>query len=179
MDAVRRGVEPPARVEVDSEQNAIVYRATKDMSVAEIKARADVSWDALERAVEACTEEDLRKEHPHTPGFAIWQLVPAHAGHVGMHVMSWLLDVGDVERAREVALWAYRIETDAISQPIQRADADYNLACFYARVKDSRAALPLLRRSLTANPDLIAWARQDGDLDPIRQEPELKELLAT
>jgi hypothetical protein len=89
------------------------------------------------------------------------------------------LDNGDVERAESAARWGYEVETSIFEKPADRADATYNLACFYARVGRAGEALPLLRQSFEAKPELMALARRDPDLDAIRDDAELKELLAT
>lgn len=184
IEAIRTGGELPIReddykVEMAAINNAAIYDASKDLSLTAVKADAKRSWDALQEALAACTEEDLLKQHPRIPGSVLWELVPSHAGHVGAHVWSCLLDRGDVERAGTVALWAHGIETEFTPEPGKRADADYNLACFYARTGQPRAALPLLRQSFESKRELAAWAHEDADLDPIRDDPELKELLGT
>jgi hypothetical protein len=63
--------------------------------------------------------------------------------------------------------------------PEQLAESRYNLPCAYARLGRPREAIPLLRESFAARPDLAALARKDTDLDRIRHDPELASLLAT
>ena len=72
----------------------------------------------------------------------------------------------------------WRGQTGA-GEGMDRANADYNLACFYGRLGDATKAQPLLRASFAARPELIPHARRDPDLDRIRDDPKVKELLAT
>ncbi len=170
LDAVRTGGElPPPVPEDDGVQNAIIYAEVKDRPAAEVKADAAESWTALRKAVEASSEEDLAKPHPRQPQSGVWEAVPADVGHAGVHVWSWYLDVGDENRALAVAMWASDLEGSFFNKPEQLADSRYNLACLYARLGKPDEALPLLRKSFEAKPELVAWARKDRDLDPIRE----------
>jgi len=169
IDAARTGAEPPPSVEDDT-QNALIYAETKDLAVAAVSENAKAAWRALQDAILACSEEDLRRRHPHAAGSEIWETVPGHAGHIGTHLMWWYLERGEVERAEAAELWAYGVESEAFPEPAKRADATYNLACFYSRVGRTGKALELLRESLEAKPALRELARRDPDLDPIRGE---------
>jgi hypothetical protein len=84
--------------------------------------------------------------------------------------MWWHLEQGDVARAEAAELWAYGVESEAFPEPAKRADATYNLACFYSRVGRTDRALELLRESFDTKPGLRDLARRDPDLDPIRGE---------
>jgi hypothetical protein len=178
IDAVRSGVGAPTPVETET-QNANIYEENRDRSVAEIKQDARASWAALKSAIEACTEEDLAKPHPGAPDAELWETVPGDGGHLGTHLMFWYLDNQDEQRAEAAELWAYDLESSAFPDPAKRADATYNLACFYSRVGRADDSVRLLRESFRAKPDLIALARRDPDLDPLRRHPELDRLLAT
>ena len=177
MDGVRKGGELPPSVEDDT-QNDLIYRASRDRPAADIQAEARRSWDLLAEAVQACSEADLMKPHPYAKGQILWQSVPVNgAGHLGQHLMFWYLESGDEALAEKSQLWAREVESAAPANEKQRAFATYNLACFYGRVGRAGAAIPLLRESLDAAPDLIDWARTDPDLDPIRGDKEVASLL--
>ena len=178
LDAVRTGDDPPASVE-DDPQNAAIYAENRNRPAADIKAEAMTSWSELHRAIEACTEDDLARPHPHAAGHEVWEMLPGVGGHLGTHLMFWYLDHGDKERAESAANWAYRLESRSFAEAEQRADAAYNLACFYSRVGKVAAAVPLLRGSIEAKPELVAFARKDPDLDRIRDDPRVVELLST
>jgi tetratricopeptide (TPR) repeat protein len=180
LDAIRTGGElPPAVPDDDGVQNAIIYAEVRDRAADDVKADASKSWSALREAIKASSEEDLAKQHPRQKESQVWEAVPGAVGHAGTHVWSWLLDMGDEDRAMAVARWSYEVESRFFSKPEQLAESRYNLACAYARLGRPREAVPLLRESFAVRPDLAALARKDTDLDRIRQDPELAGLLAT
>lgn len=55
----------------------------------------------------------------------------------------------------------------------------YNLACYYAVHGQRSEALAELRLALPQRPDLLAYAREDHDLDSLRGDPEFTSLLET
>jgi hypothetical protein len=180
LDAVRTGGElPPAVPDDDAVQNAIIYAEIRDRSAADVKSDATESWVALRKAVQESSEGDLAKPHPNQPDSQVWEVVPSAIGHAGTHVWSWYLDIGEEARAMAAARWSAEIEGRFFTKPEQLAESRYNLACVYGRLGKAREALPLLRESLAARPDLVALARRDSDLDRIRDDRELAELLAT
>jgi tetratricopeptide (TPR) repeat protein len=171
LDSVRTGGEPPPPVpDDDGVQNAIIYAEVKDRPAAEVKADAAESWTALRKAVEASSEEDLAKPHPGQSESQVWEAVPGAVGHAGTHLWSFYLDAGEENRATAVARWGFDLEGSFFTRPEQLADSRYNLACFYARLGKADEALPLLRQSFEAKPELVAWAHKDRDLDRIREE---------
>jgi hypothetical protein len=56
----------------------------------------------------------------------------------------------------------------SVDDPRQRAEATYNLGCFYATAGRPDEAVPLVREALAGAPDLREWAAQDPDLASIR-----------
>ena len=177
IEAVRTGDEPPPSVE-DEVRNAITYEENRDRSADGIKRDARASWEELTEAIRACSEDDFVKPHPYAPDTALWGVVPADAGHLGVHLMFLHLDRRDEARAESAARWGYEVETSFFERPRDRADAAYNLACFFARVGRADDALPLLRESFEGKPELRELASRDPDLDSIRGNAELAELLA-
>ena len=178
LESVRTGVEPQPTAADDADQNAVIYAATKDRSAEEIKRDASSTWPALRQALEAMTDQDLARPHPSYPEAFIWETVPGLAGHLGAHLMSWFMDSGDVERAEAIARWGYELECSLLPPGPKQADAKYNLACFYARADRVEDALPLLRDAVGSNPEFASWALKDADLDGIRGDPRVRELLA-
>ena len=171
MAALRTGGEPPPAVaDDDGVQNAIVYAELKDRPAEDVKGDARASWLRLREEVALATDEDLSRPNPRRPEAQVWEGVPGAVGHAGTHIWSCLLDAGEETRALDVALWSAQVEGRFFNTPRQLADSRYNLACVYARLGRAAEALPLLRASFEANPDLAAWARKDRDLDGIREE---------
>jgi tetratricopeptide (TPR) repeat protein len=171
LDAVRTGGElPPPVSDDDAVTNAGIYAEVKDLPAVNVKADAHESWAALRRAVEDSSEEDLARPHPLFPESQLWEAVPGAVGHAGTHVWSWYLDIGEEERALDAARWTAAMEGGFFDTPEKLAESRYNLACVYARLGNAGEALPLLRQSFAAKPDLSELARSDHDLDRIREE---------
>jgi hypothetical protein len=175
---VRTGGEPPPRVEDDA-QNAIIYQANRDRPAAEILAEARQSWDRIEAAIEACSEDDLMRPHPHVKDRNLLDSGPANGGHLGSHLMFWYLESGDEAAAEAAMRWAHKLETAAAADDKARAYATYNLACFYGRVGRAGEGLRLLRESFEGVPELLDWARTDPDLDRIRSDGEVAALMGS
>lgn len=172
IEAVLSGGAIPPRLENLSDS---IYESTKDLPLAEVIAQARRAWDLAFSAVESCSEADLEKPNPHSPQRTLVDGSPGD--HLGAHLMWVYLEAGDVAGAESIQRWArdlnMRTQTDARS----RAVADYNLACFYGRVGQPDEALPLLRAGFEGDPELKEWSRKDPDLDPIRDDPRVIQLL--
>jgi hypothetical protein len=181
LDAMRSDrplPELPGAGDIDA-FNQSIHEEHRDDSAETVKASAASSYAHLIDAVRACSDEDLRRERPAGAG-PLWRIVPGdgHA-HVAQHLSYWYDEHGDPAGAEEVAVWAHTLEVHLFPDAADRAVADYNLACFYARTGRAEPAFPLLRDALQARPDLIVWASEDPDLETIRTDPEVAALLAT
>lgn len=178
LDAVRRG-QPPEGPFDDSQidgRNAEIYDAHRRDSSDEVRAASAATYAALKEAVAACSDDELRRERP--TGGELWRVIPGNGhAHVAQHVSSWLAEHDDPAGAEATALWAYTLETALFPEPADKAVADYNLACFYARNERVDEALPLLGGALRSQPDLRDWAMNDPDLAPIREDPRVQSLV--
>ena len=175
IEAVRTGGEIPPHFEGDL--SAEIYSATRDHTAATVIANAERSWDQILSAIGACAKEDLERPHPHRQDRKLIDGSPGD--HLGAHLMWCYLEAGDDEAAEAVQLWARDLSNRLSDDPRSRGLASYNLGCFYARVGRVDDAVTLLREGFEGAPYLKEWAERDPDLDPIRESPELKELLAT
>ena len=176
LNAARTGRDVPAPVD-ETERNAQTYMEHKDRSAAEIKEEARASWDRLEQAVEACSEEELIKPHPVQPDRPLWDSASGNYAHLGNHLMFWHMDSNREKAAESAAMWAYEVDGNIFGTPKTQAYAAYNLACFYARAGSRDRALPLLRHGFEGAPNLVDYARTDPDLESIRNDPRFMELL--
>jgi hypothetical protein len=177
LDAARMGTEYEGAAtdgDIDA-QNAEIYEAHRADTAATVRAAAPASYAALITAIRACSEVDLLRERPNDAG-PVWRVVPGNGhAHVAQHLSYWAADRGDDAASEEAARWGYALDVELFpdNQPI----ADYNLACFYARNGNADQALPLLQASLRARPDLRAFALEDADIEPIRDDPRVESLL--
>jgi len=175
IEAVSAGGEaPPDRSETHNDDE---YLATCDETAAAVIARADRAWDRLEKAIQAATQEDLAKPRPYEPNRRSF-LDLAPGDHAAAHIFWVHLDAGNEPAAEAVLRWAQDLSARTSTNPRNHAVGVYNLACFYARTVRVEEALPLLRESVAEAPDLKDWAHKDPDLEPIRDDPRVKELLS-
>jgi hypothetical protein len=174
IDAVRTGGELPPPVDGQA-QNTAIYEASRDQPSAEVIAGARRSWALLETAIEQCTDEDLERPRPDEP---TRKLVDGSPGdHLAAHLMWCHLEAGNEAAAEAILRWARDLSSRTSTDPRTHAVGVYNLACFYARTRRVEDAMPLLRESFEGAPDLKDWSHKDPDLDPIRADPRVAELL--
>jgi tetratricopeptide (TPR) repeat protein len=68
-----------------------------------------------------------------------------------------------------------------LQDALERYDDDgvlhYNIACADAQLGNTDAALESLRAGLAGRPDLAAYAREDSDFEPIRDDPRFAEIV--
>ena len=176
IEAVRTGGEPPPAG--SEEQNTAIYEATRDQPAAVVVAGAERSWDLLEGAIHACTEDDLARPRPY-PSESDRKLVDGSPGdHLASHLFWCHLDAENEKAAEAILRWALDLSSRTAADPRTHAVGVYNLACFYARTRRVDDAIPLLRESFETAADLKDWAHRDPDLDPIRNDPRVSQLLA-
>jgi hypothetical protein len=181
LDAVRSGkpLEAPLDDRDIDDTNAEIYAAHRADPAAVVRSAHDSTYAALIAAVSACTDEELQRERPGNGG-AVWRVVPGNGhAHVAQHLSYWYVEHDDPAAAEAAAIWAHALETGLFPEAEDRAVADYNLACFYARNRRVEEALPLIGRALRAQPDLRAWAAADPDIEPIRDDPRVQSLLGS
>ena len=94
--------------------------------------------------------------------------------HTAAHISDYYVKHGQVERARALQ--------ESITQPLLgfpgwEANAVYNLGCFYSLNGFKQEAIVKVKEAFEIKPDLVDWAKQDSDLDALRDMPEYKELV--
>lgn len=100
-------------------------------------------------------------------------------GHVAEHRANYYRSIGDTARATRVQQEAVQAIVNARLGPSHEGSARYNLACYYALHGQPTEALTELREALTRRPDLVAWSREDHDLDSLRADPAFQALVPT
>ncbi|HEX9037156.1 MAG TPA: DinB family protein [Ktedonobacterales bacterium] len=145
-------------------------------------ARSRDSVEALVAAVEALPSGALRglaRSAQDDGGPSLLDMVINNGFvHPQTHLAEMLVGRGDRHGAQAIQ----RRMLDAVvaldAGPEVNAAARYNLACALAPSAPHEEPLALLRQSFAENPRLIALARQDADLDPLRDDPAFQALLA-
>jgi hypothetical protein len=179
LDAMRLNQpmpELPYPADLDA-RNRVIFDAHHHDPADAIRAWAAQTYTQLIEALRACSDDDLQRERPGDAG-PLWRIIPGdgHA-HVAQHLSYWYGEHDDPAAAEDAAVWAHSLEVELFPDPADRAVADYNLACFYARTGRGDEAVPLLRTALNGRPDLLHWASEDPDLDSLRGNAELQPLL--
>jgi hypothetical protein len=177
LGAVHNGSPAPSEGDMDV-VNAEVHAANRDRPAAEVKEDARASYAELATAIEDCSDEELSRPREGRDG-AVWEVVPANGHlHLGEHLGFWHQAQGDEGAAEQAQLWMRDVHEAAFTDPRSLAFGAYNLGCYYARLGHAADAVPHFARSFALLPDLKDWARTDKDLDGIRDEPELRAILA-
>ncbi len=81
-----------------------------------------------------------------------------------------LLDSGKNAEAKQLLV-------DALERYDDHGTLLYNLACAEAQLGETDAALEHLRAALADSPSLAEYAHEDGDLEPIRDDPRFAEIV--
>jgi hypothetical protein len=176
LDAGRMGSKAPDLGDDLDATNARFYEDNKDKTSDEVKSEVRASYDELDAAIAACTDDDLTKPRP--SGGLLWHVVPGNChGHLAEHLMFWHLEQGNEEAAEAAQQWVYELVRTQFPEPKAVAAATYNFGCFYVRVGRDDEALFRLRHAFELDPSLKETASKDPDLDRIRNHRELVELL--
>src|SRR5438445_6247278 len=181
LNAARAGRpdEAPDAEELDA-KNARIYEENKDKTAEQVKSEARSSYDTLETAIAACSDEDLGKPRPGQESSQLWQVVPGdgHA-HLGEHLMFWHLEQGDEEAAEVAQQWVYDLDRAEFPDPMSVASSTYNMGCFYARVGRDDEALHWLKHAFDLDPGLKKIAPTDTDLVRIRNHADFVALIGS
>ena len=94
--------------------------------------------------------------------------------HIAAHICDYYVKHGQVERARALQ---ESITQSLLGFPGWEANAVYNLGCFYALNGYKQEAIAKVKEAFEIKPDLAEWAKQDSDLDALRDMAEYKELV--
>jgi len=93
--------------------------------------------------------------------------------HITHHISDFYIKNGRTEKAI-VLQEKYTIKLRDF--PTWEANAIYNLACFFAQIGNKEKAINNLKTAFIIRPDLIEWAKNDSDLEPLRKDLDFKAL---
>lgn len=179
LDAARTGGNAPDVLGQIDGQNAQIYERNRLRSADDVLRAARASWSSLRNALSACTEDVLEQPRPKRPDLRTWQVVPGNAHeHLAEHLAYLAEERGDQAAAEAAARWSRDVTIEAFDDPARLAIADYNFACYFARHGRAGEALRLLRSAFAHDPGLKTWAQADRDLEPVRDQAEIRALLA-
>ncbi|HEX8996364.1 MAG TPA: hypothetical protein VF812_10070 [Ktedonobacterales bacterium] len=98
-------------------------------------------------------------------------------GHVAEHTADYYLSLGDTAHALEARRNAANYVFSSLLGAGAESVARYNLACFYALHGQPEDAISELRQAFALKPELIPWAREDHDLDSLRENAAFQALV--
>ncbi len=155
LDAVRTGGAAPVVDDDDDVTNAGFYADTHQLPAKAILESAASSWNSLEEAVTACTEDMLMAPRPGFPHLKAWKTVPEKAvDHLSDHLQYWYAEHGDAAAEDRAAMWRYEVNTAAFPEDRRVAVEEFALGQFFARRGRPEEARPHLQAALALRPDL-------------------------
>jgi tetratricopeptide (TPR) repeat protein len=95
--------------------------------------------------------------------------------HVAAHISDFYLKESGYDKAEKLQ---EEYAAKLMSFPTWKANAFYNLACFYSLNGKKEKALNNLELAFMERPDLKEWSKKDTDIDPIRNEVAYKALVS-
>ncbi|MBV8301575.1 MAG: DinB family protein [Candidatus Dormibacteraeota bacterium] len=170
------GSESPPVGDIDAYNDA-VFLANREAGAAAVRQYSASTYATLIATLEALPADALHRRRDGAG--PVWTVLLGYGcGHVAEHLGYWHAQHGDAGAADRAAQWGFEVVERHCHDSLAVATAAYNLACHYARSGRITEALPLLRRALQARPELRSFARTDTDLDPVRADPGMAELLS-
>ncbi|BBB47046.1 maleylpyruvate isomerase N-terminal domain-containing protein [Pelolinea submarina] len=94
--------------------------------------------------------------------------------HTAAHISDYYIKHGQIERARALQ---ESITKSLLGFPGWEANAVYNLGCFYSLNGYKQEAIAKVKEAFEIKSDLVEWAKQDSDLDALRDMAEYKDLI--
>ena len=168
-------------IDIDRENDRI-YHLYRDRTWDEILEELDAGFSAAWVIVDSLSEEELTD-----PGAASWvgdrSLCVRLLGNMVLHPISHVTAYyKGHQKSRE---FARRFQEQALPK-LQQVEASeywhgtllYDAACYWALAGGVEQAIGLLARSLELAPNLRDYARLDGDLGSLRDEPGFLTLFA-
>lgn len=121
---------------------------------------------------------DLRVDDSPRPIEELQRLLDLHHTTNAYTDARFYVDRGETERGvkimEEATLRRASVEG---AKDADKGNAYYDLACFYSLAKMREPALASLEKAFRLNADLIAYSRNDTDLDPLRDDPRYRALV--
>jgi hypothetical protein len=141
-------------------------------------ARAGWAWDEIVDEADRVSEELIGQVAATDPALITEheQLLGGTYGNGAFHAMEhfgWLVERAIGVDESRVAEFVDTVARQVASGGLPDRDAGaavYNVACFHALAGRLDQARPLLRDAFRLRPDLLDWARQDSDLEGMRDE---------
>jgi hypothetical protein len=140
-----------------------------DQPFEEARADEEGAYQYFLNLIEGISAEDLAdvKKYPYLEGRSLLdRALGSYGYHPAAHISDHYLQAGQVEKARSLQ----ETLTERLCQfPSWKTNSIYNLACFYSLNGWKDKAIEKLTIAFAEKPDLVDWAEQDSDMDPLRE----------
>jgi hypothetical protein len=160
--------------------NARIWERYKETPWSDIEALIDQTHEALENSLKQLGEDDLSdpERFDWLNGRMLWRSIAfTNCYHPVQHVAVLYAKQGDL-------VYANQIEEGSAEQQMRLSDSDewrgtvfYNLGCHYAVTGQKDLALKKISRGLQIYPVLSKWAKDDPDLDMLRDDPRFAAMI--
>ena len=179
LSYLSRGQNPPEYPGYE-ECNRQNFEETKNISIQSLLREAETVLSAFSLALARFSEEDYRKPnfHPHLKNRTLlgYAINDAYF-HPLYHITDAYLKLGNIAKVNQLQDQMVTDITAIDDAPRSFGTVYYDRACFYALTGDRERAVELLAKSFTLRPELVNWAREDGDLTNLREEAGFQALL--
>jgi tetratricopeptide (TPR) repeat protein len=178
--AVSEG-ETPIRAEDFTQANEEVFEKHRSLSWDEVLALVEEGYRNMINILDLDILADLYKPDvlPWQDGRPIWREIVGNGyTHSVFHIASLYTEFGDIQSAREINEEMITTLGELDDDPVWVGTLRYNLACHYALCGEEEMAVKTLRESLTLNPSLLEWSKEDPDFESIRETSSYKNIYA-
>jgi hypothetical protein len=180
LEEAAKGIAPTFSDDVDS-VNAEIFEKNRRRSWDDILQYAKTSRDRMLKELQSLNETALRD-----PAWYVWlgdrplwrRFLGNGYYHVLMHLTPFLGKGGEGERVVQMYQEAAALPDPLDDSPTWHGPNRYNVACGYALAGLKEEAIRTLGEALELDRDLVAWSRDDPDLDSLRQETSYQALFA-
>lgn len=176
LESLARGDEPPAFADFE-QLNTESWPEHARLTWNESVERSDAAARDLIAALQALPDTPSGAGDAALTDMLTSSTLGNSYGHIGTHMSDYYLAHGEKARAISTQRSILDAVTTAHLGSGAESGAHYNLACFFALNSMPVEALDELRQAFPQRPDLIAWAREDPDLNSLRDDLEFQRLV--
>jgi tetratricopeptide (TPR) repeat protein len=177
LEAEREGRHAPEAGDYYELINDGVLLHNLDKPFEEAREEEQAVFDKLIALIKTESPDDLvdKKKYAFADGRSLLDcMLSTECWHVLDHLSSYYLKESRYDKAEKLQ---EEYTAKLMSFPTWKANAFYNLACFYSLNGKKEKALNNLELAFKERPDLKEWSKKDSDIDPIRSEAVYKALV--
>ena len=177
LEAVRAGQPVPEAGDYYEILNDGILLRNKDKSFEVARWEEEAVFDKSITLLETENPDDLvdPKKYAYMNGKTLLdRALGTECYHVAAHISDFYLKEGGYEKAARLQ---ETYTSKLLEFPTWKANAYYNLACFYSMNGRKDKAINNLEMAFKERPDLKDWSKKDMDINPLREEKGYKALI--